>query len=85
MSFAPTCTNIGAILVLNKTEPEDQAVYLHNTVESKFYDAQDDMLTHDIDDLVHTLHQQKPSPKPPRVYPAVAFSSFHGGRGVKVV
>jgi len=42
-----------------------------------FYDAQEDMLSYDIDVSIDTLqahaHQQKPPPKPPRMSPGVAF------------
>jgi len=57
--------------------PKNRAVYLHDVVEADFYDAQEDMLTYDIDVSIDMLqaqvHQQKPPPKPPRFSPAGMF------------
>jgi len=48
-------------------QPKHWAVYLHDMVETEFYDAQEDMLTYDIDVSIDMLqaqvHQQKPPPK----------------------
>jgi len=44
--------------------PKNWAVYLHDMVETAFYDAQKDMPTYDIDVSIDMLqvqvHQQKP-------------------------
>jgi len=57
--------------------PKNRAVYLHDVVEADFYDAQEDMLTYDIDVSIDVLqaqvHHQKPPPKPPRSPPTGTF------------
>jgi len=58
-------------------QPKNRAVYLHDVAEADFYDAQEDMLTYDIDASVDMLqvhvHQQKPPPRPSRFSPAAMF------------
>ena len=48
--------------------PKNTAVYLHDMVETEFYNAQEDMLTYDIDVSIDMLqaqvHQQKLLPNP---------------------
>jgi len=57
--------------------PKNRAVYLHDVAEANFYDAQEDMLTYDIDASVDMLqahvHQQKPPTRPSRFSPAGMF------------
>ncbi len=57
-------------------------------VETELYDAQEDVLTYDIDVSIDMLqaqvHQQKPPPKPPRVSPAGAFPRMSRGKWFKL-
>jgi len=50
-------------------QPKNWVVYLHDIVETESYDAQEDVLTYDIDVPVNTLqaqvHQQRIPSKPP--------------------